>query len=751
MARLMAFFACLALAFGLFWFATATPPPRPAGAPVTEFSATRAMADIAAMAPVPHPVGSAADARVRDHLVTRMTALGLSPRVLREESHRQETTGDEVYVAGADVENVIGVLPGRDRSAPALVLMAHRDSVPGSPGAADDITGVASVLEIVRAIEAAGAPRRDIIVAITDGEEPGLLGANAFFADDPLAAHAGFVLNLEARGGGGRAAMFETGADNGAAIDLLARTARRPASTSLSVFVYKLLPNDTDFTIAKAKGLAGFNYAFIGRQFDYHSPSSTVAALDQGSVQHMGDEVLGTAKALAFAPALPARAPDKVYADLFGLTVIAYPAWGGWIALAIAGGLILAGAWRAARAGELTVIDLVKGVGATVLLLVLAALALVATRHLTGAGFGFMAQRPLLARFVLFEAAMAASAVGALLLSAGMVAGGRTRRAGVWSGLLLAALVLGLALQATAPTIAFLIAWPLIAAGLVSALTGAGARGGLGWIPGAFIIVAATAWLGVFLHLLMHGLDVPAAPAAIVWLAALSLWPLAWPGTTTVARRLVPGLVVLAVGLGLALFLRVTSPWTPRHPDAAEPVYVVAPMNGRAWRADQLAPGAWSRAWLSAAGGRSTPLAIPGLGPPVTAVTAPAIPVSAPAITVTRAADGTVNLRAAPADGALSLRLDLDCDTVLTDAQVNGRPITLAAPGRWTHIRWEAAPEGFTASFKPVGPGRLTLRWAQYLQGWPTGAKPPPPMPPTTMAWDLAGSTVVVGAENLKI
>jgi hypothetical protein len=751
MARLAAFFACLVAAFGLFYFSTATPPPLAAQATAAEFSAGRAMADIAAMAPAPHPVGSAAGARVRDYLIARMTALDLSPRVRHEESHREETAGDETYIAGADVENVVGVLRGQDRALPALVLMAHRDSVPGSPGAADDIAGVACVLEIVRAIEAAGAPRRDVVVAITDGEESGLLGANALFAADPLAARAGFVLNLEARGGGGRAAMFETGADNGAAIDLFARTASRPASTSLSVFIYKLLPNDTDFTIAKARGLAGFNYAFIGRQFDYHSPSSTVAALDQGAVQHMGDEVLGTARALAFAPALPARAPNKVYADLLGLTVVGYPTWGGWVVLVGAGGLILAGAWRARRAGELRAIDLAKGVTATFLVVALAAACLIATRHLTGAGFGFMAQRPLLARFALFEVAMAASAIGALLLSAGMVGGGRTRLAGVWCGLLLGALLLGVLAQAIAQTIAFLIAWPLTAAALACALTGAGARGDLGWAPAAVIIVAATAWLGVFLHLLMQGLDVAAAPAAIVWLAALCLWPLAWPDAGGAARRVIPGGVMVLAGLALAVFLRVTSPWTPRHPAASEPIYVVAPQTGRAWRADQVAPGDWSHAWLTADGGRPGPLALPGLSRPVTAAPAPAISAPAPAITIDRSAEGVVTLHAAPSARALSLRVDLVCDTVLTDAEVDGKPATLAAPGRATHVRWEAAPEGFTLSFKPVGPGRLSVRWAQYLPGWPDGSKSLPRMPPTVMAWDLAGSTVVVGAETVEI
>jgi len=143
-------------------------------------------------------VGSAADARVRDYLIARMTRLGLHPQVQRAASFA--VYGSEL--SGATVDNVIGVLRGRDPAAPAVALMAHHDSVPGSPGAADDTAGVAAALEIVRAIEVRGVPARDVMLVITDGEEPGLLGARAFFGESPLAAHVGYVLNMEARGGG---------------------------------------------------------------------------------------------------------------------------------------------------------------------------------------------------------------------------------------------------------------------------------------------------------------------------------------------------------------------------------------------------------------------------------------------------------------------------------------------------------------------------------------------------------------------
>jgi hypothetical protein len=752
MARLTALLACLAAAFGLFYVSARTPAPLPANASPAAFSAGRAMVDDAAMASVPHPIGSVASARVRDYLVARMTALGLSPRIQRAESFRAKVFGGETYVSGADVENIVGVLPGRDRSLPALTLMAHYDSVPGSPGAADDIASVSTILEIVRAIEVAGLPARDVMVVITDGEEPGLLGANAFFADNPLAAHAGFILNLETRGGGGRANMFETGAMNAGAIDLFAQTARAPASTSLSVFVYKLLPNDTDFSIARARGYPGFNYAFIGRQFDYHSPSSTVAALDRGSVQHMGDEVLGTARALAFSTALPAKAPDKVYADTLGLMVIAYPSAVGWLALAAAAALIGVGSWRARRAGAFSWTGALKGAAATLLLLACAAAALSLTRHLTGAAFGFVEQRPILARFALFEVAMALSGLGVVLLSGAWLARGRSGICGVWTGLLLTALAGALALQVVAPTIAFIVTWPLIAAASVSALTGAGARRGrLSDVLGLIVVAVTLGWLGGFLHGLLQGLDIPEAPAAIVWLAALALWPLAWPAPTE-RRRYLPGAAALVAGMGIALFMGLTSPWSARYPQAAEPLYVVNAQSGQAWRASPIAPGPWSRGVLTADGGKVGRIRIPGLSRPIDAAPARAVPLGPPAIDATRAADGTVTMHAPLAKDVLALRLDLLCDTPVTDASVNGkRAAVFSSPGRWTHLRWQAAPDGLTVSFKPVGPGVLKMRWAEYLDHWPIGAIPLPPMPADVMGWDMAGSTVLVGARRLGL
>ncbi len=749
MGRLGALIGCVVAGFLLFYAGSRTPDPKPASAPAGQFAAGRALADIAVMARVPHPIGSAANQRVRDYLIGRMTALGLAPRVQRGEGDMRRTFGKTTLISGGDVENVIGVLPGRDRRLPALTLMAHYDSVPGSPGAADDVTGVAAILEIVRVIKAAGTPARDVMVLFTDGEERGLLGATAFFRDDPAADGVGFLMNLEARGGGGRATMFETGDNNGGAVELYRRTAVRPSANSLTVFVYKHLPNDTDFTVAKARGIAGLNYAFIGRQFDYHSPSSTAAALDPGSVQHIGDEVLGTARALAFSATLPARTPDKVYGPIAGDLLLAYPAWGGWVLLAAIAGLIGVAVRRGGPGALGSWRDVAGGIVAGPLLLAGAAAALYLTRQATGYGFGWMEGRPLLARFATYEAAMALTGLGALMLIAAVL-GRWVRFLGGWIGLLATGLVAALALQLWAPTIAMTIAWPLAAGAACAALIGPDPdRRRLGWGAALLVIALTLAWLGTLFHFLLQGLDVPTLPALIVWLAAFCLWPLVWTARERgLGVALAPAGVLLASGLAIALGLNVTGPYSPRHPRAASLLYVVDQTDGRAWRVSARAPAPWTRAVLSADGGAIVRRSLPWFDDQVWAAPANSVAAPAPEISVARNPDGTVSLRGqAPADVELGLQVSLD--TAISGVTLNGRPMPYAAPpGSPIRISWAAAPEGFVLTFRPAGPGTITGSYAAYRPGWPAAAQPLPPLPPKLMGWDMFGSTVAVGRVN---
>ena len=76
-----------------------------------------------------------------------------------------------------------------------VVIGAHFDTVPGSPGANDNATGVAMVLAAARYLADVDCRRRDVIFVLFDQEEIGLVGSRAFAqflvssGDDVVAVH----------------------------------------------------------------------------------------------------------------------------------------------------------------------------------------------------------------------------------------------------------------------------------------------------------------------------------------------------------------------------------------------------------------------------------------------------------------------------------------------------------------------------------------------------------------------------------
>src|SRR5437773_1837527 len=86
----------------------------------------------------------------------------------------------------------------------------------------------------------------------------GVVGARACFAEQGWARDASIALNREGRGTCGPSEMCETGDDNARWMETFGRVVPRPAAVSLAYEVYKRMPNDTDMTVFKRAGLAGF-------------------------------------------------------------------------------------------------------------------------------------------------------------------------------------------------------------------------------------------------------------------------------------------------------------------------------------------------------------------------------------------------------------------------------------------------------------------------------------------------------------
>lgn len=749
-------------------WAARTPAPLGPDAPATAFSASRAMIDDRAIAARPHPTGSAEAGLVRAYLQQRMAALGLDPHV--QDGDAVEVWRSRRGASGAHVENLVGRLAGQDPTAPAVVLMAHTDSVPASPGAADDGAGVSAVLEIVRALKASGPRHRDVVVVLTDGEEAGLLGARAFFASaDPLRAHAGVVVNFDSRGGGGRTFLIQTGDADGRQIDLFRQAVSDTNTSSLASAVLKVLPNDTDFTIPRALGLPGYNFAFIGRQFDYHAASSTPAALDRGALQHMGDQGLAVTRALAGAASLPAPSADRAYSDLMGRTVLAYPAAvGGWTIL-LASVLFAAVSVVIGQRRE-------TGRGPNLLALGFSAIGVTAVAALTGIVLWIAARalplgrfepdRVAMAQFPLVMAGFVLVMLGSALVFSGPVqrtmswtvlTAARSTRWSAWGGIILVLALLDLVLQLQAPGLAVLTAVPLAAAALLMAAIAVAGRGRL---DGVVAVVCAAIVGGLVTAHLAHeldevfagvGLSAPWVLAVFVILAAPALYPLLEGWGRFGARGQLAAAALVLVGAGLLTVTQIRPPWTSSTPMAVQALFLQDNVSGKAWRASGVDTlDDWSRRAIG--GDRATPQREPIAALNAALWLVPTAPVPIERAQFSTVRDGRdVVIQVMPKSDGRELRLALKPTARLQGLTVNGLrvPITLR-PGEVSWLRWLAARDGLTLRFTPPpGAGELDLDLAEVKDGWP-GGDPPPRRPPDRMGWGLSDTTVALDALRAK-
>jgi hypothetical protein len=532
----------LLAALAVLTFARSRPPPaRGEEAPAADFSAARALETVRALAAdgTPRPVGTAANARTAEEIAARFSALGLETEI-------QRTFACGPYGSCAHVRNVVA---RRGPSGPkAVLLVAHHDSVPAGPGVADDLSGVAIVLEVARALAAGPPLPRPFVAVVTDAEETGLVGAEAFAGRHPVAREVGAVVNLEARGTSGPSLAFDTSGDPEWAVRVL-RSLPRPLTTSLASAVYDLLPNDTDLTVLEGHGMPGLNLAFAFDITRYHTPLDDLAHLDPRSLQHQGENALALVRAVAREDLEAGRRATTVFFDVFGVAVVGYrrPL----LVAGLAALLVVLAARRAlrraARPGQALLVGLAAAVAAPVAALGLMLLASLALR--SGA-----LPRPFVAWPAPFSGAAWAAGAGAALLAAA-AAGGRAGAAGLLAGWSLLHALLGVALAAVLPGASHAFALPALAAGAATLLVDRDRRPGgsaratpaTALVPG----VAAAVVLFPVARLLppMLGVSGTVAAAAVVALALLPVAPLAaalrGPG------RFAPGLAAVAVAVAL--------------------------------------------------------------------------------------------------------------------------------------------------------------------------------------------------------
>jgi hypothetical protein len=310
----------LVLIFLLALLSARPPAPKPLTSAVTEFSAERARQILKRLVgdSIPHPSGSLQNEVVRGRVIDELKNAGYAPAV------QSGFSCDEYGDCGA-VQNVVARLDGSESTGPAVLLAAHYDSVAAGPGASDDGIGAASVVEIARALKLRNTPRHPVVILIDDGEEAGLLGARVFVASHPWAPDVRAAVNLDNRGTSGPSLMFETGSANEWVLRLFAKNLARPATSSIFYTAYKQLPNDTDFTIFKAAGYQGVNFAIIGDEPHYHTVLDNFENASPASLQDQGAGGLSMTSALANADIASPPVGDAIYFDVFNRFTVVLP------------------------------------------------------------------------------------------------------------------------------------------------------------------------------------------------------------------------------------------------------------------------------------------------------------------------------------------------------------------------------------------------------------------------------------------
>lgn len=245
-----------------------------------------------------HYVGSEEHANVQNYIVSALNKMGLKTEI------QTQTVINQKWFAATTVQNIIAKIEGSGNGK-ALMLLSHYDSsTHSSLGASDAASGVAVILEGVKAFLAKNKkPKNDIIILLSDAEELGLLGAKAFVNHHPWKKDIGLVLNFEARGSGGPSYMLmETNGKNSKLLsEFLAAKPNFPAANSLMYSIYKTLPNDTDLTVFREDSdINGFNFAFIGDHFDYHTAQDSYDRLDVETLLHQADYLTSTLNYFAY-------------------------------------------------------------------------------------------------------------------------------------------------------------------------------------------------------------------------------------------------------------------------------------------------------------------------------------------------------------------------------------------------------------------------------------------------------------------
>jgi hypothetical protein len=199
----------------------------------------------------------------------------------------------------AEASNVVAILPGSDPvlAKECVVVGAHYDhlglggeasAAPDQygqvhPGADDNASGTAAMLEVARAFVGRPAPKRSVVFVAFAGEELGVLGS-AVYAKAPPAAcpleRTQVMINLDMVGRPTGAKLYVYGVDTARGLrERVAALVERPPRLELKAELAGTGFGASDQTSFYSRDVPVL-FLFNGAHLDYHRPTDTVDKID---------------------------------------------------------------------------------------------------------------------------------------------------------------------------------------------------------------------------------------------------------------------------------------------------------------------------------------------------------------------------------------------------------------------------------------------------------------------------------------
>ncbi|HNX50432.1 MAG TPA: M20/M25/M40 family metallo-hydrolase [Thermoanaerobaculaceae bacterium] len=189
-----------------------------------------------------------------------------------------------------ELVNLIGRVPGSEPSLTPVLVMAHLDHLGHGwpdvragnegqvhPGADDNASGVAVLLELARTVAAQPPAPRPVIFAVVTGEEAGKLGSAHLLRGMPADGPPAACINLDTVGRLGEGKLYVLDTDSAREWPFIFMGAGATTGVPVALVAERL--DTSDQTSCLQRGVPAVQL-FSGPNADYHRPTDTPDKLD---------------------------------------------------------------------------------------------------------------------------------------------------------------------------------------------------------------------------------------------------------------------------------------------------------------------------------------------------------------------------------------------------------------------------------------------------------------------------------------